>query len=257
MNRTGMSVTCSHREKPSIEEQIVLYAKTGFDSVFLSCGVCDDFSKIPKWSQLARENAIILEAVHAPSDKLNSLWEGNGEECLSELFEIIDYMKKGAVDKMVLHVIGGSLPERNDCGKANFSRLEKYAKERHIHICYENSISYEHLKLVLDNSDSYHGFCWDSGHNNCYLSGVPLLKIFKDRLLYTHLHDNFGDKDHHLLPFDGNIAWDKEIEDLKGYTGTLNLELSCMWKSEYNDMSYIEFTQKALERVTKIRKMTS
>ena len=30
----------------------------------------------------------------------------------------------------------------------------------------------------------------------------------RDRVVTTHIHDNHGDKDEHLLPFEGTIDWD-------------------------------------------------
>ena len=30
----------------------------------------------------------------------------------------------------------------------------------------------------------------------------------RDRVVTTHIHDNHGEKDEHLLPFEGTIDWD-------------------------------------------------
>ena len=57
-------------------------------------------------------------------------------------------------------------------------------------IAYENANSVEHLKAVLQHSDSFHGFCYDFGHKHCYEPDVDMLAWFGDRLLYTHIHDN-------------------------------------------------------------------
>ena len=43
----------------------------------------------------------------------------------------------------------------------------------------------------------------------------------------THLHDNHGLRDEHLLPFEGNIDWMRVLEALQGngYAGVYLLEL--------------------------------
>ena len=59
------------------------------------------------------------------------------------------------------------------------------------------------------------GVCFDIGHANI-LDGVePTLAELKPLIGSTHLHDNKGQKDEHLWPGDGTIAWEKSIEELK------------------------------------------
>jgi sugar phosphate isomerase/epimerase len=68
------------------------------------------------------------------------------------------------------------------------------------------------------------GFCWDSGHEKCYNHDQDLLALFGDRLLVTHLNDNLGISDPqgeinwlddlHLLPYDGMIDWEYNMQRL-------------------------------------------
>ena len=71
------------------------------------------------------------------------------------------------------------------------------------------------------------GFCYDCGHNWCYAPDVDYLSIVGDRLLCTHLHDNFGDKDTHHIPFEATFDFEKMCQKLKsiGYKGNLTLEM--------------------------------
>jgi len=49
-----------------------------------------------------------------------------------------------------------------------------------------------------------------------------------DRLLALHLHDNTGDRDDHLPPYAGNIAFADIMSALKetGYKGNINFEVN-------------------------------
>lgn len=71
------------------------------------------------------------------------------------------------------------------------------------------------------------GICFDSGHSN--LTGNPSDEIRSGEglILTTHLHDNHGLRDEHLLPFEGNIDWVHVLEALHGigYGGVYLLEL--------------------------------
>jgi sugar phosphate isomerase/epimerase len=85
-------------------------------------------------------------------------------------------------------------------------------------IALHDSYNCEHVKL-----------CWDFGHGN---TAVPerhpeAIRMLGSRLKCTHIDDNHGGKDEHLLPFLGTVPWEKVMPVLKeiGYTGTLNLEV--------------------------------
>ena len=73
-NQLGMSALISHPDKKTIEQQLQIFADVGFDSFFLSCGVTNQYEKIPYWSACAKSLGISFEAVHAPSDFVNSVW---------------------------------------------------------------------------------------------------------------------------------------------------------------------------------------
>ena len=59
------------------------------------------------------------------------------------------------------------------------------------------------------------GVCLDVGHANIGDGVAPTLDELKARIRSSHLHDNKGDRDSHLWPGDGTIAWDDTFEGLK------------------------------------------
>ena len=74
------------------------------------------------------------------------------------------------------------------------------------------------------------GICLDTGHAHMRGLDIPgAIHSFGDRLIATHIADNHGEKDEHLLPFFGTIAWEevmKAFSDI-GYKGALTYE--CMF----------------------------
>jgi hypothetical protein len=109
-------------------------------------------------------------------------------------------------------------------------------------------------------------FCYDCGHEHCYTEHVPFVDIFADRLICTHLHDNFGrsktdrmaDGDLHLLPFDGNVDYRKMIDKLDeyDYRGSLMLEVFDGMSRKYLDWGREKFVKEAFERVSKIKALS-
>jgi sugar phosphate isomerase/epimerase len=72
------------------------------------------------------------------------------------------------------------------------------------------------------------GICLDFGH--AFLMGdVPdTIETVSEHLITTHVHDNNGKKDSHLVPFDGRIDWDIALMTMQkvGYDGTYLMELA-------------------------------
>jgi len=73
------------------------------------------------------------------------------------------------------------------------------------------------------------GFCWDTGHaNKMYQNQIPALSAIADKLVCTHIDDNKGDKDSHLLPFMGTVNWEGVVKTLKAanYQGAFSYEVA-------------------------------
>ncbi len=72
------------------------------------------------------------------------------------------------------------------------------------------------------------GICLDVGHARLQGDVVEALETVAGYLVTTHLHDNRGRTDDHLLPFEGVIDWPELLIALQkvGYDGTLMFELA-------------------------------
>lgn len=71
--------------------------------------------------------------------------------------------------------------------------------------------------------------CWDFGHAKCAFGRDGMLGAFKtvsDKVVCTHVHDNYYGKDLHLMPFLGEIDWEAHMKYLAeiGYSGAFSLE---------------------------------
>jgi sugar phosphate isomerase/epimerase len=59
------------------------------------------------------------------------------------------------------------------------------------------------------------GVCLDVGHAHLGDGVATTIAELRSQIRSTHLHDNKGDRDEHLWPGDGTIAWDETISELK------------------------------------------
>lgn len=78
----------------------------------------------------------------------------------------------------------------------------------------------------LDGVDA--GICLDFGHAHMDGDLVDAIETVSGHLIATHVHDNRGRADEHLVPFDGTIDWPGVMTAVQkvGYDGTLLLELA-------------------------------
>jgi sugar phosphate isomerase/epimerase len=72
------------------------------------------------------------------------------------------------------------------------------------------------------------GICLDFGHAFIMGDVVDQIETVAEHLVTTHVHDNGGKKDDHMVPFDGRINWDMALMTMQkvGYDGTYLMELA-------------------------------
>ena len=93
--------------------------------------------------------------------------------------------------------------------------LQPYCLERGVKIAVEtlpgaNAASWLKLYdlLFARYPAEFIGLCLDIGHWHIVAGDdLSILERHGDRLIATHIHDNFGVTDDHLLPFNGRIDW--------------------------------------------------
>jgi len=220
-----------------------------------------------------KAQGMVIQSLHATQTNITLLWKPEEDEALSvfqKVIKSIDDCARFGITTLVIHGWQGlnySFPE----APLNFSFFDKivqYAETQGVLIAFENLEGEEYLDALMSRylRQSNVGFCWDSGHDNCYPHKIDFLKKFGDRLIMTHLHDNFGLRDAggvphthddlHLLPYDGTIQWDKLLCKLQKAKkqDILNFELKTLPRSKtpadllYINLSLEDFIKRAAEK---------
>jgi sugar phosphate isomerase/epimerase len=72
------------------------------------------------------------------------------------------------------------------------------------------------------------GICLDFGHARLDGDVVDAIETVSEHLVATHVHDNRGRSDDHLVPFEGAIDWPAALTSVQkiGFDGTLMLEVA-------------------------------
>jgi sugar phosphate isomerase/epimerase len=111
--------------------------------------------------------------------------------------------------------------DRFDAAFTSLEHLRIFAKERGVSLLLENApgeintpervvefLDYTHLSNM--------GICFDAGHAHLAGNVSEAFGIVRERIASVHLHDNRGEKDDHLMPFEGSIDWPGLMQELSG-----------------------------------------
>lgn len=228
------------------EKQIKLFAEAGFEAFFTSW---DHGVPVDKYKALADELGLTYQSVHAPfhgkASAANMWIPGEaGRIAAGELCRCIEVCSQNEIGIMVAHTYIGfeySPPDEStrQCGLENFGTVADYAQRLGVKVAFENTEGEEFLETLMSGlrNHSAVGFCWDTGHEQCYNRGRDMIALYGDRLIATHLNDNLGVRDFngktvpmddlHLLPFDGITDWKNVAArlDACGFDGIMTYEL--------------------------------
>jgi sugar phosphate isomerase/epimerase len=105
----------------------------------------------------------------------------------------------------------GDLDHRKTRIVDNVRVLLDYVSQTPVSLAVENDIfaqTNEVLTFSLEAiDDPRYGLCYDSSHDNLVTKPLVLLKDYGRRLLTTHISDNRGKDDDHMLPYEGSFHW--------------------------------------------------
>ena len=103
------------------------------------------------------------------------------------------------------------------------------------------------IEEELDGADV--GICLDYGHAHLMGDLAENIEAVSGHVITTHLHDNHGKRDEHLVPYGGTISWDTAMMETQkiGYDGVLMFEVSAAG----NPVETLKRSIKARERLEK------
>ncbi|MBI9095656.1 MAG: sugar phosphate isomerase/epimerase [Sphaerochaeta sp.] len=225
-----------------------LYAKEGMQVLDLNfCEMLnpesilrsDDYRPyIQRLSVLRKMHGLTFNQGHAPyvQDRL-SLPKDEREVFDQLLSRSLSLCNDLTIPILVVHPIKGSIGDNF----AYYTSFVGQATKAGVTLAFENLNEEDEMHRVEDLCElveafkSKHvGICYDFGH--AHMRGHDIKKDIQtmgDQLVATHVADNHGDRDEHLLPFYGTIDWKKAIQALRKirYEGDLTYE--CMFFNQH------------------------
>ena len=198
-----------------------------------------------------------LASLHAPSSRDLSVNREGGTplsitevervrrvEAMDELKRVLDVAEDLPFSRLILHM-GGSReaanPRKRDAAFSSLEHLTLHAKHLGVTVCIENTTSEmgepAYLRAFVDETRlSRLRFNFDIGH--AHLAEGPVadrvaksFEPLRNLVASAHIHDNHGEKDEHLAPYDGTIDWRAALKQFDS-TPTRDLPLTLELKEK-------------------------
>ena len=209
-------------------------------------------------AQSLADHRLQLASLHAPTSRDLSVNREGGMplsicevervrriEAMDELKRVLDVADDLPFPRMVLHM-GGSRetadPRKRDAAFSSLEHLTLHAHHAGVTICLENTANEmsdpAYLRAFVDETRlTAVRFNFDVGH--AHLAEGPedarIAKGFeplRELVASAHIHDNHGEKDEHLPPYDGTIAWPAALALLKSAPAAADLPLTLELKEK-------------------------
>ena len=209
-------------------------------------------------AQALADNRLRLNSLHAPTSRDLSVNREGGSplsvtevervrriEAMDELKRVIDVAEILPFSRMILHMGGARQtadPRKRDAAFSSLEHLTLHARHAGVTICVENTNAEmgepSYLRSFIDETRlTGLRINFDVGH--AHLGDGPkterIEKSFeplRELIAGAHIHDNHGEKDEHLPPFDGSIDWAVALKLLRSTAvGDLPLTLEVKEKT--------------------------
>ena len=189
----------------------------------------DDARELASW---LTGNNLILHSIHAPTTRDSYPRRESGtpllisdperirrQEAVDEMKRALDLVECVTFRYCVLHVARPrDVPDQRrwDAAFSSLELLSLFAKQRGVTIALENTpgdmATPGNLKNFLEQTRLTNvKLCFDAGHAHLEGGVVASLEVIRDLIVTTHIHDNRGDRDDHLPPYEGTIDWDSAL----------------------------------------------
>ena len=187
------------------------------------------------------QHGLALASLHAPTSRdLSATREGGTPlsitevervrriEAMDELKRVIDVAEDLPYSRLILHMGGPretADPRKRDAAFSSLEHLVLHAHHAGVTIAVENTTSEmgdpAYLRAFVDETRlTGLRFNFDIGH--AYLADGPenerierAFASLRELVVSAHIHDNHGEKDEHLPPYDGSIDWESAVKILK------------------------------------------
>lgn len=182
------------------------------------------------------EHDLRLHALHAPTSRDYAAGRESGVpisisdtervrrlDAVDEVKRALEVAEKIPCSFLVQHMGAsreGMDPRRLDAAFNSLEHLVVYAKQRGVTLALENTpgelgapSTLRHF--IADTRLTSLRLCFDTGHAHIEDGVERSFETMRELVVSAHVHDNRGEKDEHLFPYEGTIDWNAAMDALR------------------------------------------
>lgn len=205
-----------------------------------------DKAQVNELGHWFRDSELKMHSLHSPMYSDN-VWGRSGPQAVIDITETTKAKRMSMVDEvkraleiadvipfryLVQHlgVTGQEYEERRiDSAFSSLEEIKVFAGQRGVEVLLENipneHSSAEQLNRFLRETHLELGYCFDIGHAHMGRGIEHEFELMQEQIRSTHLHDNNGKEDQHLMPGEGSIDWRRAMKLLRSRDGQYPLLL--------------------------------
>ena len=232
-----------------------------------------DKAQITEMGHWFRDSEIKLHSLHSPMYN-DEIWGRSGPHAVITLTEPVKGRRLEMVDEikraieiaevipfryLIQHIgVGGEEFDMRkfDAAFAALEELKLFAGQRGVEILLENIpnqlSSAERLLMFEELTHIGLNYIFDTGHAHMGEGVAAAFNLLKDKIRSTHVHDNDGKNDSHLIPFvseGGTIDWQEAMTLLRSREANFPLLLELKEKPDIaSPLEAVERAFAGLER---------
>jgi sugar phosphate isomerase/epimerase len=228
--------TYRYVKHPLGPELLAEFAQAGIQGIEIFCasGHFDYRSPqaVRELGQALDEHGLRLESLHSPTERDMSPGRESGIsieisnterirriDAVDEVKRALEVAERIPFRYLVQHMGHGRQmadPRKFDAAFNSLELLVVFAKARGVTIALENTpgelgLPASLAQFIRETHLRELRLCFDIGHAHIEAGMEPSFEAMRERVVTTHLHDNHGEKDEHLLPYEGTIDWDAAL----------------------------------------------
>ena len=222
LNKYSISIGTTFNYDIPLREQLPMIGRVGFR--YISLGARVDHSGYltasgrQRIKKMIASHGIRICSLHTPFGKNFDISSPDPEktrrtiDCYKRCIDAAQYLgARVVIFHPTAYMQFDNLDSRKKVITDNVNSLLDYIDDTEVSLAVENehfAPANDILRFSLDTiPDSEYGFCYDTSHDNLTSHPLKIFQQYGHRLLTTHISDNRGESDDHVLPYEGIFPW--------------------------------------------------
>lgn len=222
LNKDEISIGTTFNYDISLREQLPLIARAGFRFVSLGARIGHSgyltVSGQKRIQKLAARYGVGVCSIHTPFAKNIDISSPDGKkirrtiDCYKRCIDAAQHLgARTVIFHPTAYMQFDDLNARKKVIVDNVYELLNFSRDTGVSLAIENehfAPANDILQFSLEQiTDSRYGFCYDTSHDNLTPHPLRIFQRYGHRLLTTHIADNRGEHDDHMLPYEGCFPW--------------------------------------------------